>query len=368
MTHQDAYHYPYGAPDLPAEQDQPSEQDAAMHMRLIYTAHTVVLQHDRVLLVKYHTGPYAGMWALPGGKQKNALEQLEQTALRTLHEATGLLPSLSRLIFVNLFDDPDGDSERPSVSMAYLLRLLSEECPPIQAGDGAAHAQWFPLRNLPHLAFDHANIIYATLSKLARPVLTGKLVHEAFRSVEALTVQLGPWEALPEVIHDYYEDVAQFLREHLLLCSSCGWQQERSEQLHEIADSLLCGLCTLPPPEVQAAQRLVMQEVSRQWEALISQEEGETTPIAHALTFYTVLCDQEGYPVKYVDPETSRIKTFRGPFDDPGEASQEFQACVGGQESCYLEPAPFQAKARALAKLRLRKEKQGQAAGKGGRA
>ena len=361
MTHQDFYQYPYRAPDLSAEQEQHLEQDAVMHLRPIYAAHTVVLQHDRVLLVKHRTGPYAGMWALPGGKQKNALEPLEQTALRTLHEATGILPSVSRLILVDFFDDPDPDPNSPSVSMAYLFRLFSEECPVIVADSPASEAQWFPLRHLPPLTFDHANIIYATLGKLARPVLTGKLVHEAFRSVEALTPQLGSWEALPEVIHDYYEAVARFLREHLLLCESCGWQQERAEQLHEVAGSLLCGLCTLPPPEIQAGERLIMQEVNRHYMELVESEETE-----HALTFYTVLCDQEGYPVKYVDPQTSRIKTFRGPFDDPGEASQEFQACVGGQESCYLEPAPFQAKARALAKRRLRKEQQRQAAAKGG--
>src|SRR5581483_8569060 len=171
MTHHDLYHHPYGAPDLPVKHEQPSEQDAAMSMRPIYTAHTVVLQHDHVLLVKHRTGPYAGMWALPGGKQKNALEQLEQTALRTLHEATGILPSVSRLIFVNLFDAPDPDPESTSVSMAYLLRLLSEECPVIQADNDACTAQWFPLRNLPHLSLDHATIIYATLGKLSRPIL-----------------------------------------------------------------------------------------------------------------------------------------------------------------------------------------------------
>ena len=335
--------------------------------RPIYTAHTVVLQHDYVLLVKHNIGPYAGMWALPGGKQKNALEQLEQTALRTLHETTGLLPSVSRLIFVNLFNAPDCDPESPSVSMAYLLRLFSEECPVIRADNGAIHAEWFPLRSLPPLPFDHANIIYATLGKLARTVLTGKLVHDAFRSVEALAPQLGSWEVLSETIHECYETVARFLREHLLLCESCGWQQERVEQLHEVAGSLLCGLCALPPPEVQASERLVMREVTRQHLELVKSEETEPTPTEQGLTFYTVLCDQEGYPVKYVDPATSRVKTFRGPFDDPGEASQEFQACVGGQESCYLEPAQFQAKARALAKLRLRKEQQDQRAEKGGR-
>jgi hypothetical protein len=65
--------------------------------------------------------------------------------------------------------------------------------------------------------------------------------------------------------------------------------------------------------------------------------------------FYTVLCDKVGHPVKYLDPETLRVNRFGGKFGDPGEASQEFKACLGGEQSCYLEPAQFMAKARAIA-------------------
>jgi hypothetical protein len=70
------------------------------------------------------------------------------------------------------------------------------------------------------------------------------------------------------------------------------------------------------------------------------------------LTFYTVRCDKTGYPVKFCAPPIYRVKTFRGPFGDPGEASQEFKACIGGEGSCYLELAHFQAKVRALAQQR----------------
>src|SRR5438477_10977155 len=69
-------------------------------------------------------------------------------------------------------------------------------------------------------------------------------------------------------------------------------------------------------------------------------------------TFYTVLLDKKGFPVKYCGPTIYKVITFAGPFNDPGEASQEFKASVGGAESCYLEPQQFQTKARALAQLR----------------
>jgi hypothetical protein len=73
--------------------------------------------------------------------------------------------------------------------------------------------------------------------------------------------------------------------------------------------------------------------------------------------FYTVLCDKQGFPVKYVDSETFQMKTFRGLFADPGEASQEFLMTLKGVRGCYLEPLAFQRKARALARIRRIQER-----------
>jgi hypothetical protein len=75
------------------------------------------------------------------------------------------------------------------------------------------------------------------------------------------------------------------------------------------------------------------------------------------LVFYTVQTDKEGFPVKYIDRQTYRIKKFTGPFANPGEASQEFKARMGNNEICYLEPRQFRAKAVALAKLRRARAK-----------
>lgn len=76
-----------------------------------------------------------------------------------------------------------------------------------------------------------------------------------------------------------------------------------------------------------------------------------------ALTFYTVLCDKKGFPVKYCAPENDyRVQRFAGSFDDPGEASQEFQISRT-DEMCYLDEKAFAAKANALAVLRKQNKK-----------
>ena len=74
--------------------------------------------------------------------------------------------------------------------------------------------------------------------------------------------------------------------------------------------------------------------------------------MSKAVVWYTVLCDHTGYPVKYLDVLTWRVQTFPGPFGDPGEASQEFKACVGGQSSEYLTPRRFEATVQELLRLR----------------
>jgi len=87
-----------------------------------------------------------------------------------------------------------------------------------------------------------------------------------------------------------------------------------------------------------------------------------------ALTFYTVLI-QPGYPVKYCKPSDpnhalsyGRVQTFPVEgltFRDPGESCGEFEAWPGsGDECCYLEPEQFQAKVKALQKMRRDAEKQ----------
>ena len=81
------------------------------------------------------------------------------------------------------------------------------------------------------------------------------------------------------------------------------------------------------------------------------------------LVFYTVQCEKSGYPVKYIDPETTRTKTFRGSFGDPGEASQEFKISVSvPYEPIFLDAVQFQGKVRAFAELR-RQKKRGMASG-----
>ncbi len=58
--------------------------------------------------------------------------------------------------------------------------------------------------------------------------------------------------------------------------------------------------------------------------------------------FYTVALYEESLPVHYVLPGDNRPRWFPGPFSDPGEASQEFQA-VYGRDCIHLNNDAFYA-------------------------
>jgi len=82
-------------------------------------------------------------------------ERLEETARRELQEETGIVAG--KMEFAGIFDTPERDPRGRTVTAAYVTRL--EECDDLEAGDDAARAAWFPVDDLPELAFDHREII-----------------------------------------------------------------------------------------------------------------------------------------------------------------------------------------------------------------
>lgn len=109
-----------------------------------------------VLLIERRWDPYEGRWALPGG-HVDAGETGLQAAARELAEETGVLPPA--LVPTGVFDQPDRDPRGRYITAVY--RATVPHGTPITAGDDARTARWWPLRSLPPLAFDHAEILSA---------------------------------------------------------------------------------------------------------------------------------------------------------------------------------------------------------------
>ena len=119
------------------------------------TVDTILIsKQNSVLLIQRSDEPFKGKWALPGGFIELD-ESLETACHRELEEETGL--KVDKLTQFKAYGAVDRDPRGRTISVIF-YSFQDEEAIPM-AGDDAANAQWFPLSQLPELAFDHQLII-----------------------------------------------------------------------------------------------------------------------------------------------------------------------------------------------------------------
>ena len=121
------------------------------------TADCVVIAREnepKVLLIQRGNEPFKGCWAFPGGFM-NMDETTEQCAIRELEEETGL--KVTEIKQIGAYSKVDRDPRGRTITVAYLAIIDKIEA--VKGLDDAAKAQWFPISNLPNLAFDHKEIM-----------------------------------------------------------------------------------------------------------------------------------------------------------------------------------------------------------------
>ena len=109
----------------------------------------------RILLVQRGHDPFAGRWALPGGFVDED-EDLADAAARELKEET--CAEGVPLVQCGAYGTPGRDPRGHTITVVYAAALDAVPAG-VRAADDAADAQWFPVDDLPALAFDHDQII-----------------------------------------------------------------------------------------------------------------------------------------------------------------------------------------------------------------
>lgn len=145
----------------------------------------------KIVLIQRKHPPCKGQWALPGGFVDEG-EPLYTAAARELQEETSVDPKQVELTQVGTYGDPGRDPRGWTVTVAYAAVVPSTELG-VKAADDAAAANWFPVGELPALAFDHKQIIREALETLSsRPMVqkTGDMFRQLKLAAEALQ---GPW-------------------------------------------------------------------------------------------------------------------------------------------------------------------------------
>lgn len=116
----------------------------------------------KVLLIQRQQEPYADRWALPGGFV-DMDESLDQAAWRELSEETGIERMYLEQLYT--FGAVDRDPRGRVITVAYyaLTNLADHN---LTAGTDARSAAWFPVRQVPSLAFDHQHILELAVDRL----------------------------------------------------------------------------------------------------------------------------------------------------------------------------------------------------------
>lgn len=117
----------------------------------------------QTLLICRRNEPFANCWALPGGFMEID-EDIETAARRELLEETSLADLYLEQLYS--FGAPDRDPRGRTISVAYYALLSAQKTSETQAGDDAVQTRWFPVDELPDLAFDHDRMIGCGLERL----------------------------------------------------------------------------------------------------------------------------------------------------------------------------------------------------------
>lgn len=165
-----------------------------------------------VPLVRRIRAPFQGAWALPGGPTKWD-QTLTETARHTLVSAAQAEPNYLEQLYAFGSVERSADAPR-TVTIAYWAQFRASDFPdppPGGASSAPVNVEWFHTRNLPPLAFDHADIIAAGIDRLRRrtekTLVAHRFLEESFTIAELRRVQ--------EIILGKELDPANFRRQVL---------------------------------------------------------------------------------------------------------------------------------------------------------
>jgi 8-oxo-dGTP diphosphatase len=116
-----------------------------------------------VLLIQRKYPPFQNSWAIPGGFVLEE-ESLEEAVKRELQEETGITVHYLEQLYT--FGSPGRDPRQRIISIAYVALVKSSQFQQLKASTDAEHAQWFAIKCLPELAFDHQEILQKAIERV----------------------------------------------------------------------------------------------------------------------------------------------------------------------------------------------------------
>jgi 8-oxo-dGTP diphosphatase len=128
----------------------------------------IIIEGERVVLVKRAHPPIQGQWSIPGGVLEVG-EMVREAAIREAREETGLIVEPGELLGVydRILHDAEKRVQYHYVLIDFLCRRLGGE---LSTASDAAEVRWFTREELPalNLAEDTQDVIRKGFAALAR--------------------------------------------------------------------------------------------------------------------------------------------------------------------------------------------------------
>ena len=185
------------------------------------TTDCVIFGYDgkdlKLLLVERGIPPFKGMWALPGGYLQMDEDAIDG-AKRELFEETGLRDAYIEQF--RTFSAVDRDPRGRVITIAHLALVRISE---VKGGDDAAKARWFPLKDVPQLAFDHDMILREAMKALRQKIHFEPVGFELLPAVFTMPQLQHLYESILDVRFDRRNFTSKML--HLGILEDTGDRQ-----------------------------------------------------------------------------------------------------------------------------------------------
>ena len=174
------------------------------------TTDCVIFGYDgkelKVLLIERGIEPFKGCWAFPGGFL-NMDEDALAGARRELKEETGLEDAFIEQF--HTFSEPGRDPRGRVITIAHYALVKIQD---VKGGDDAAQARWFPIGEVPPLAFDHDRILRMAMRRLKERIHFEPVGFELLPDVFTMPQLQNLYESILEVHFDRRNFASKMLK------------------------------------------------------------------------------------------------------------------------------------------------------------